>query len=345
MGKSLAQITALVVATIPSFASAHEAYVLDHATILRDIATTSPNPFTAYTGNEFDFFFWGAISAITVLAILFSSFFHSFEQKLTPLFFRLKRLAHPMVRLTCGVCLIASGLFASLFGPELPFSDIFGSGAMLMQTIFVGLGILVLLGLYTRYVAMVMLGFFAYAVSVDGSYLLTYANYFGEFLLLLILGSGRWSLDRSFALGHLPDGLRYAAHQMEHLAFPLMRVFFGFSVMYAAIFAKFIHSQLALDVVTRYHLSTYFPFDPLFVVLGALIIEFLAGLFLIIGFEIRWVCLFLIFWLTLSLLYFGEAVWPHLVLFGLGLALFFHGYDRYSLEGYFLKKHGAEPVL
>jgi hypothetical protein len=66
---------------------------------------------------------------------------------------------------------------------------------------------------------------------------------------------------------------------------------------------------------------------------------------LILGIEIRWTAIFVLFWLTLSLLYFGEAAWPHLVLFGLGIALFLHGYDRYSLEGQFLKKAHTEPVL
>jgi hypothetical protein len=47
----------------------------------------------------------------------------------------------------------------------------------------------------------------------------------------------------------------------------------------------------------------------------------------------------------LSLWYFQESVWPHIVLIGLPIAFFMHGYDKYSLEGYFLKKGRREPVL
>ena len=83
----------------------------------------------------------------------------------------------------------------------------------------------------------------------------------------------------------------------------------------------------------------------MFIVLGALIIEFLAGLMLVLGVAIRWTGLFLLFWLTLSLLYFQEAVWPHIILFGLGIAIFCHGYDSFSLEGLWLKKRGREPLL
>ncbi|OGG68939.1 hypothetical protein A3C20_01735 [Candidatus Kaiserbacteria bacterium RIFCSPHIGHO2_02_FULL_55_25] len=331
--------------TLPLAASAHEVYVLDHATVLRDIAAQSPNPLTAYAGNEIDFFFWGAVSVATTLAVLFASLYRRVESRFDSLVYRLKRLAHPMVRVTCSVCLIASGYYGALFGPELPFEPLFGSLSFFLQLAFVAGGAMVLVGLFTRYIAALLLALYLFAAIEDGLYLLTYANYIGMFLLLLILGSGIWSLDWRYRFARLPHALSQLARRFDHIAFPVMRVFFGFGLIYASVYAKFLHSQLALDVVARYHLTDYFPFDPLFIVLGALIIEFLAGLFLVIGFEIRWTSLFLLFWLTLSLLYFGEAAWPHLILFGLGLAIFFHGYDRYSLEGIFLKKHKLEPVL
>ena len=96
---------------------------------------------------------------------------------------------------------------------------------------------------------------------------------------------------------------------------------------------------------STYNLTQYFPFDPLFIVLGAGIIEFLAGVFIIVGFEIRHTVLFLLFWLTLSLLFFQESVWPHLVLVGVLVALFMRGYDRYTVEGRFWGTGGREPVL
>ena len=335
----------LVTLTLPLVASAHEVYVLDQTTVLRDVAAQSPNPFTAYTGNEADFFFWGTVSLATTLAVLFASLYRRIESRFDSVVRRLKRLAHPMARVTCGVCLIASGYYGALFGPELPLGQLFGFSGSLLQLVFIAGGALILIGLYTRHVAAILLVLYLFAAKEGGWYLLTYASYLGMFLFLLILGSGIWSVERTYGLKTLPHMVSRFMHRFDHFAFPLMRMLFGIGVVYASVYAKFLHSQLALDVVTQYHLTNYFPFDPLFIVLGALIIEFLAGLFLIIGFEIRWTCLFLLFWLTLSLFYFGEAVWPHLVLFGLGLAIFFHGYDRYSLEGIFFKKRKLEPVL
>jgi hypothetical protein len=245
---------------LPNLSFAHEVYVLDPSTIASDIASYSPNPFGAFWNNEFRFFFWGFISFIVFSTILCASIFHVFEHRLVPLFFYLKRFAHPVVRLTCGVCLIACGLYSALFGPELPFSHIFRTGAEFMHYIFIGAGVLTILGIYTRAVAALMLGISLYAVLAIGPYILTYANYLGEFVLLFLLGSGAWSLDTLFSTGKLPKRIRIHAHRFEPLAFPLLRILFGFAIMYASIYAKFIHSNLALDVVNQYHLTTFFPF-------------------------------------------------------------------------------------
>ena len=330
---------------MPLVAYAHEVYVLDERSIARDIAAISPNPFTAYYGNEFLFYFYGFISVVVTLTIAFASLFHLFEARLDPFLFRLKKYAHVIERLTLGFCFVAFAYYAALYGPELPFSDIFGSATPIFQIIFAIMGIMMLVGYRVRLVASMTLAFVTFAFAEDGWYVFSYLNYIGSLVFLIILGAGQWSLDSYRNDSKLEKRIKNTLRAYEHLAFPILRISLGLSIMIAAVYAKYVHSALALDVVTRFHLTTYFPSDPLFVVMGALIIEFLAGLFLVIGFEIRWTLLFLAFWLTLSLLYFTEAVWPHVVLFGLAVSLFCHGYDRYTLEGYFLKKHRREPFL
>lgn len=338
-------VSCMALLIVPAIASAHEVYVLDSDPIEKALSVASPNPFTAYIGNEHQFFFWGFVSFVVVSTILCASVFRLFERRLDPIFFFLKRFAHVLVRFTIAASLISFGMYSALFGPELPFEQLFGDASGLAQVGLMALGVFILLGLYVRTTAAILLALYVYAYTVFGWYIFTYTDHLGAFLLLLLLGSGPWSLDRRVNGGRMPATLRMFFHHLSPYAFPIMRILFGFGIMFASIYAKFIHSQLALDVVNQYHLTNYFPFDPLFVVLGALIIEFLAGLMMFLGIEIRWTGLFLIFWLTLSLIYFQEAVWPHIVLFGLGLAIFCHGYDRYSLEGLILKRRGYEPVL
>lgn len=324
---------------MPHGVSAHEVYVLDQSTVARDIAMQSPNPFGAIWDNQFRFFFWGFIAVVTVLTLFFSSLFHVSENSLDHLLAKLKRYAPLVTRVTLGVCLLACAYFQGLFGPELPLQEFAGAGAPFLTLALYAIGSLVLLGLFTRAAALAALVIFGLSIARYGAYMTTYANYLGEMLITLILGGGAWSLD-----SWRRAGVSRWAHGLEAYAFLVARVCFGVAVIFAAFYAKFLHSQLALDTITQYHLTTYFPFPPLFIVLGAFIIESLIGLFFIFGIEVRWTAVFFLFWLALSLLYFGEAVWPHLILLGLNLAIIAHGYDRYTVEHWIFRRRKLEPV-
>lgn len=343
MYKKILSLFGVLVLT-PLTAFAHEMYVLPPSVIAASLAANSPNPFSAYFGNEYQFYFWAFVSFVVVSTIFFATIFRLFEQSTASFFRYIKRFALAFVRLGVGACLIFFSYNDALFGPEYPFGELVGYGFFheLMVVITFALGVAVLAGLFTRYVALALIALWFYTAAVVGITVFDYTDFLGAFVLLYILGGGMWSLD------HLL-GIRSPKHaiqgRLQHLAFPIMRMALGFGAMFAAVYAKYIHAQLALEVVVRYDLTNYFPFDPIFVVLGALIIEFIAGAMLFFGIAIRWTGVFFIFWLTLSQLYFTEAVWPHLILFTLGLALFCHGYDRYSVEGWFFKNRKTEPVL
>lgn len=306
----------------PLVVSAHEVYVLSPETILRDITNASPNPFSAFATNRFQFFLWGFIAFVVVSTIFFASITHRFEIFFEPWLSRLRPWATPVARVTLGVCLIASAYNGALFGPELPLSD-FGSWEVALQIGLYLAGVLVLLKRSAPIGATIALCIFALATAQYGLYILTYVNYVGEIVVALFL-------------------LR---HRYEALAFFALRIGFGVSVAFAALYGKFLHSNLALSVIYEYNLTQFFHFDPLFIVLGACIIEVLIGIFFIVGFEIRHTVLFFSFWIFLSLFYFGEAVWPHLILVGVNAALFMYGYDKWTLEGRLFNRGKLQPFL
>jgi hypothetical protein len=325
---------------VPTWVSAHEVYVLEREVVKEAMARSSQNPFIAYTGNETLFFFWGFVALLTVLTIFFMSLFHIFERRMEPLLHALKRYAHLILRVTLGLAVLEFGLNGALYGPELPLRDVFGPFALVVRLLLFAVGASILLGWHTRLMALGTLLVYLLSLLLAGPYVLTYLSYGALCITLILMGGGLYSLDRRDGREEAPaELLRY-----KPLSFLIVRVGFGFSVLAAAVFAKFWHSNLALMVVEEYQLTTFFPFDPLFVVLGALIIESLIGLFIMLGVEIRWTAIFFLFWLILSLFYFGEALWPHLALFGLNVALIAHGYDRYSLEGKFFKRRVHEPM-
>lgn len=344
MKRVLSAVLLSLTLLVPAVALGHEVYVLPEEAIQAGMLAESPNPFSAIQGNELQFLFWGFVAFVIVSTIFFATIFHVFERSTAPFFNYIKRFAHPLVRIGVAACLLSFGYHGAIFGPEFPLSELFGAYEPIAKS-FLGLaGILVLVGMFVRPVALALLALWGFVALTHGIHALGYTNYLGAFALLFILGGGMLSIDHHLRFG--------AAHMFSHIgksltpyALPFLRITFGFGVVFAAIYAKYLHSALALDVVIRYNLTDYFKFDPLFVVLGALIVETIAGLMILFGVAIRWTGLFLLFWLTLSQFYFQEAVWPHLILFFLGLALFCHGYDKYSLEGKFFRKNNREPVL
>lgn len=347
MSKSLSLravgLLVVICALVPILASAHEVYILDTATISDAVSSPSPNPLLAYIGNEGRFFFWGFVAIVVTLTVFFATTFRLVEARTFSLFARLKRLALPLARLTAGATLITFGLTGFLYGPEIPFESVFGGVSAVLRLATMVLGAAIALGFQTRLASALAFSIFVYAAATSlGTYTFNYIQYAGAYLLLIILGGGAMTIDHRF---HLGWHYRKQLERLSSYAFPLLRVSLGASIIFASFYAKFLHSNLALEVVSRYGLEAFFPFDPLFIVLGAFIIEFLAGFMLLVGFEIRWTALFLLFWLTLAHLYFPEAPWVHLSLYGFGLAIFCHGYDRFTVEGRFFKRHKMEPVL
>lgn len=339
MSKFLSICAALFL-PLPLFA--HEVYVLPKEMIEDAMSGTSPDPMLAFFGNEHQFFFWAIVSIVVFSTVLFASVFRLFESWSSPKSASLKRLAHPVVRVVAGACLILYGATSNFYGPELPLASVFGQMESLFQWVFIVLGACMVLGLQTRIAALCALGIYGAGWWVHGAYMLTYLHQAGAYMLLIIIGGGPLTIDHHFRLGW---AFRKHLERASILAFPILRITFGASILFASVYGKYMHSNLALAVVQTFELQQFFPFDPLFVVLGALIIESLAGLMLILGVEIRWTALFLVFWLTLAHLYFTEAWWVHVPLYGYGLAILFHGYDRFTLLGRFFKKRAIEPML
>jgi len=290
---------------------------------------------------------------VAVVGIVFiTSISRRLEAALNPFFTRVRSYAPAVARVTAGLAFFMSAYHSSLFGPELPLSEIFGSYASAARLLIVLIGLLVLAGLWVRVAAILLALLFSVAVMKHGWYMLTYTNYIGEVIVLLIIGAHRVSLERVHSgfrsLTHLFKGIE--KHYSKY-ALLILRVAFGTSLIYASLYAKFVHNFLALQVASTplaghaFEIAHYMGFEPHFMVVGAGIVEVVIGLFFILGLEIRFTALFLEFWLCLSLWYFGEAVWPHLILMGIPIAFFLYGYDQYSLEGRFFKHGQREPVL
>lgn len=339
-------VTASIFAA-PCAAFAHEVYVLPESMVQEAMMTPAFSEWGTILSNIDQFFFWGFITALTIFIVFFVSISRAFERLFDPFLSKLPPYAPVITRVAIGLSFITAAYHGALFGPELPLMAIFGDRTGAVEALLVVIGIMLVLGAYVRVAALAALALFWAACTVYGSYLFTYTSYVGELLLLLILGAHSLSVHNKYHdIARVPAGLLRIKEMLTPYAFLVLRVSFGISLIYASIYAKVIHNYLALDVTTLYpSLVQFFGFEPHFLVLGAAIIEVLIGLFFIFGIEIRFASLFLLSFLSLSLWYFGESVWPHLILMAIPVAFIFYGYDKYSVEGWLFKRDGREPVL
>jgi uncharacterized membrane protein YphA (DoxX/SURF4 family) len=329
MSKGLILLVFLIGITLllPNTVSAHEVYVLHPSDIQKDLTVSDIHVFSSLTSttNLLWLLFFAAIAVIS-LSVSFVFSFSKWGLTMTNRVEKFRYLALPIIRIVFGISLISSATHASLFGPELPLSQLMA--ADLWKMILLVCGIFVTIGLFTRICALILLALFTVSVITFQEYMLTYINYLGEMVVLLLAGGERFSVDHLL----FKKFRFFRSFGTEKLTIPILRITFALSIIYAAVYVKFLHPSLSYDVVTQYQLTQYFPFDPLFVVLGAGLVELVIGLLFLIGLNMRWNIFFFTFWATLSLLFFGETVWPHYILFGIAIGLFLYGYDRYTLE-------------
>jgi uncharacterized membrane protein YphA (DoxX/SURF4 family) len=346
MRSRIIALGALMAALVPSLAWAHEVYVLTPAQIQAGIAAPAFNE-AALAWTDFSAFaFWAFVGALMVFVVFFASISHALEKRLDPLLARLRRYAAPIARITIGLSFLAAAYYQASYGPELPLRATFGAYSGIITIILIVIGVLITLGIYARAAALVALALFTIAVWYHGIYMLTYTNYLGEIIVLLILGTHHGAFPRSAKSAVDRIGKAFAPY-----SFLALRVCFGVSLFYASFYAKILHNDLALQVASlplaghALSIASALGFEPHFLVLGAAIVELLIAIFFILGIEVRFTALFLLFWLSLSLWWFGEVVWPHIVLIGIPIAFICWGYDKYSLEGWLFKKGAREPVL
>lgn len=342
--KSLLQKAAVTAAAffVPAAASAHEVYVLTSAEIAADMAQPPINLFAVAAAQKETFIVWAMLSLLAVILVFGVSVSYGLRKYATPLLLKIKPYASYVIQFCLGLSLVASAIGSALFGPELPLWQLFGQYAMLVQVVLYVSGSMIILGLYPRVASAVVMLVFACAIVTQGIYMIGYGTYFGEALIILLFGSGYSFRSHAPRFTGKLARFMFELHKRKYF---IMRVFFSMSLLFAAFYAKFIHGALALNTVLDYHLTRYFHFEPLFVVLGAFLIEITVGIFYLIGFELRFTSIFFLVFLTMSLLFFGESVWPHIILIGTAISMFMHGYDEYTVERFWYKKGRREPVL
>ncbi len=324
---------------MPRFA--HEVYVLTPGQISHDKYKHSPNVFHILS-NSHNLRLFIIFLLVTLVTLGFMLFLKSTKvfQKLGKFIDKATVIAPDVIRIAFGVSLIISAKNNAVFGPELPIDSFPLSG--LLRIALIVIGIALILGIFIRLFGWLAVLLCIFVFVSKGWYILTYTNYLGEALAVVLLPMQTISIDGLIAR---LKRTKIPRPKYEQYSMPVARLLFGFSLLYAAVNVKFITSALSLDVVNRYHLTHYFPFDPLFVVLGAGLIEILIAVLYMLGLLQRFNTVFFLIFLTLSLAFFKESVWPHYLLIALGIGIFLHKPDVWALDRYlFAKRKGRSQA-
>lgn len=293
--------------------------------------------------NLSTFLFW-SFSSITIIAIvLLVSITRKFEEWFDPILHRIKKFAPFIMQITLGSTLLVSAFYNSVFSTDLPLSAVFTEHADLIQIALAISGGMLLVGIYPRLIGFGVMSMFIILILNHGVFMMHYLPHFGEAITIFIFGGAYEVMKSDFPL--LPKLYRSLELYLHKYKFLLLRIFFGASLIFASIYANYLHGSLALEAVMETGFASILPFDPTFLVLGALIIEILLGIFFMIGFEVRFSAIAYVIFLIFTISFFQEAIWPHVILIGTCLAMFTHGYDRYTIGGSLLKRGNLEPIL
>lgn len=323
-----------LIAFVPSAVSAHENYVLTQNQLNADIAYHGPNVFSALQ-NPGNAKTAAAVAIASLLGIILYFFFeHShFGREFNREFLKFEPFGHVVLRVALAVSLFASAHFYVFLGPEIPMTTL-PLGILLNPILYI-LGLLILLGFWTEIAAGLSLILLALSFFVYKDYMVTYFNYAGEFLALMLFGTQYFSLDR-----WLRSSKAWAKKYYDYEV-ALIRITYGISVLYPAITYKLLHPEVLVDIATRYNLTQFhwlFPRDPLLISLGTGLAQVAVGICLIIGFETRINTIITFILMVMSVLYFRESVWPHYILLALALYLTINNGGSWSVDGWIEKK-------
>lgn len=336
-------LVASVVLLLVSVAGAHEVYVLPDNVTEQGTAADSPDPFTAIEGKEPVFAALSIFGLLVVIAVFLAGRLQQFDEHVSPVLAALQPHAPMIVRVTLGLGLIATATSRHLFGPEIPLSVVTADPRTFSMALYL-IGALLLLNLETRLTSFTALAVFLLAAGDVGPYMVHYAGYLG-LILFVFLREEQPYLDDFLSAYLKLIGKPAQLVRNADTPYLILRILYGTSIIYAAVYAKYLHSNLALATIEQHGLAQLVPFDPLFIVLGAFLLELVIGVCFLVGFELRFATLLLIGVNIISFLVFQEALWPHIVLVGTAIAIAVHGYDDYTVGGWLLQKWEQISVL
>lgn len=333
--------------TLGGMAQAHEKWFFSSEQIQEFSRQARPEVFTSLNPINLSILVAGLIAIGALLVLDLSLRGKQVGRETCRKLLSLKDLLPPAVGITTGVVLIYAGVNCQFFAENLNLLRVHPEWICFpLSYAEVGLGICLILGLYTRLVSLlVLVVYLAAALLFDFREWLDYIDVVGVALFLMILGRGRFSLDEKLDIRFL-DLSPYKKYAM-----PTLRIFVGLDLMVLGINDKLFNPHVAMAVVQKYHLNFmqllgFTGFSDALFVLGAAAVETSIGLMLVLGIATRLTSVILAGLFATTLVVFGPLeLIGHLPLFAVVFALLSMGTGgRWRIQDLFARKWMPEKV-
>lgn len=223
------------------------------------------------------------------------------------------------IRMSLGIALIGAGTMDVLISPIVSNQSAFG----FLQTL---IGFLLLTGFLLELAIVLAALLYVYALVLE-PYMLGNLDFLALAVAFLLIGDDRPGIDD---LLNIPC---YCFLKKMNDFLPLiLRIGIGISMIFLAVYEKFLMPAASMQVVTDFGLMNIIPVSPEMWVLSTGIIELVIGIALLLGLFTRLSAAIAFFVLSLSFFFFGEDVYSHVTLFGTLSILFVTGGNKWSLD-------------
>ena len=243
----------------------------------------------------------------------------------------------PILRFCLAWALLSSALGAeprvgvpafstpTLFAPDLLLMLLSPGWAWLRWAEIV-ISLALLLGIYVRFFAAVLIGLGILGLGLFGTPILSYVGaLIGACIYLVLQGAGRHFLPLPLPAARLLGPLQaWLASQPRQRAQTILRVLTGATVLYMGISYKMLHPNLMIGIIDSYHLPVL-SLAPETFTLIMMLVEVAAGLLIIAGILLRPLAIVLMaaFLFFASLL--PESYMGHALFYGVVLSFFING--------------------
>lgn len=223
-----------------------------------------------------------------------------------------------ILRLSLGIALIGASSATVLISPLLETN----AAIALLELVF---GFLILFGAFIEIVAVTVSLLFIVGVFAEPS-LLGNLEFLGAAISLILIGNPRPGFD------HIVGIKMFVSEKLRRAYIPILRISIGATMVFLAVYEKLLNPHASELVVKQYNLTSALAISPEMWVFSVGIIEFIIGLFLILGFKTRLASMIAFLVLVVTFFYFKEDVYSHVTLFGVLSVLFITGGGKWSLD-------------